>query len=46
MFFYDDLGYTQDDLTQAISVNLNSLPLMINKRPNMILLSSKTRIQL
>lgn len=44
--FYDDLGYTQDDLTQAISVNLHSLPLMINKRPNMILLRSKTRIQL
>ena len=44
--FYDDLGYTQDDLTQAISVNLNSLPLMINKKSNMILLKPKTRIQL
>lgn len=44
--FYDDLGYTQNDLTQTVRVNLDSLPLMINKKSNMILLRPKTRIQL
>lgn len=44
--FYNELGYSRDELTQAISVNIDSLPLMINKKPNVIMLRPKTRIQL
>lgn len=44
--FYNELGYSRDELTQAISVNIDSLPLMINEKPNVIMLRPKTRIQL
>ena len=44
--FYNELGYTRDDLTQAIGVNIESLPLMINKKTNIVILRPKTRVQL
>lgn len=44
--FYNDLGYSSDDLTEAVKVNLNSLPLKINRKPNMIILKPKPRVEL
>lgn len=44
--FYNDLGYTQADLMEAIKVDIRSIPISLNKISNTIPLNSKKRIYL